>query len=510
MRYRVALLLFLSTGMFLLCNVQDWFAWTRLQVEGLLFPGRSLVHQASSDRAAAGEPVMTAQTGLAEPAATSPAPSIREEPINIPSYPYEAYLHDVYTPTLRTTFTKLDWDAYEQSTLPLANRQLTAVVLENVFLKLTVLPELGGRIYSCVFKPTGHNEFYQNPVLKPTRWGPVEQGWWLAAGGMEWCFPVDEHGYETAVPWRYHTLQTSAGVTATVWSEPSAQHLTVQVDVHLPNGRSYFAVTPHVRNSTDRALDYKFWINAMLSPGGTNAPSGLLQLIFPTDQMTVHSRDVRWNALPQPGEPMDWPVRGGVDLSLLGNWPHYLGCFERPAAVNGFMGAYDGAVEEGIVRVFPGGTARGAKAFAFGYGDGALKPELWTDDGSSYVEIHGGVAPTFADYATLAPHSELTWTEFWYPVAAIGGVVAANSDAALNLERAADGIHVGVATTSNRSDLVLAVRRRADNSLVQCDVIPRIGPARPFLVGPIPSQGIDPADLAVVLTAGNGQTILSY
>jgi hypothetical protein len=71
------------------------------------------------------------------------------------------------------------------------DRDFTLIVLENDYLRLSLLPELGGRIYQAVFKPTGHNIFYQNPVLKPSPWGPPEMGWWLAAGGMEWGLPVE-------------------------------------------------------------------------------------------------------------------------------------------------------------------------------------------------------------------------------------------------------------------------------------------------------------------------------
>jgi hypothetical protein len=40
--------------------------------------------------------------------------------------------------------------------------------MENAYLRVTLLPELGGRVYQMIFKPTNHNEFYQNPVIKPT------------------------------------------------------------------------------------------------------------------------------------------------------------------------------------------------------------------------------------------------------------------------------------------------------------------------------------------------------
>ena len=53
---------------------------------------------------------------------------------------------------------------------------------------MTILPELGGRVYQLIYKTTGNNELYQNPVIKPTHWGPLkrEENWWLAVGGIEW------------------------------------------------------------------------------------------------------------------------------------------------------------------------------------------------------------------------------------------------------------------------------------------------------------------------------------
>lgn len=67
----------------------------------------------------------------------------------------------------------LDRAAYNASGPTPALERYTLLVLENDYLRVTVLPELGGRVYQMVFKPTGHNELYQNPVIKPTPWGPL-------------------------------------------------------------------------------------------------------------------------------------------------------------------------------------------------------------------------------------------------------------------------------------------------------------------------------------------------
>ena len=82
------------------------------------------------------------------------------------------------------------------------------------------------------------------------------------------------------------------------------------------------------------------------------------------------------------------------------------------------------AADEGMLRIYPNDVARGAKLFSPGFSD-MLDPKLWTDDGSSYVELHGGVMPTFNDWYELEPGGEITWSEIWYPVAGIGAVTQA-------------------------------------------------------------------------------------
>jgi hypothetical protein len=76
---------------------------------------------------------------------------------------------------------------------------------------------------------------------------------------------------------------------------------------------------------------------------------------------------------------------------------------------------------------------------------------MWTDDGSTYFEIHGGVTPTFWDYALLSPGSAVSWSERWYPFLGIGAVKEANAEGALALDAVQGGYRVGVAVTAERS-----------------------------------------------------------
>ncbi len=407
-------------------------------------------------------------------------------------------------------YRKLDWSLYDSAPRTPIERRFTALVLENEYLRVTVLPELGGRIYECLFKPTGHDELYRNPVVKPTHWGPSEQGWWLALGGIEWCLPVAEHGYEWGVPWSFDTVQATDGVTVTVRDTIAASRLRAQVDVALPAGRSFFTVSPHLENPTAGAVAYKFWLNAMCAPGGTNAPSNRLQFILPTTEMTLHSRDDRWTGLPGPGGAFSWPIQAGRDLSLLGNWPYYLGAFERPAAMGDFLAVYDPQVDEGLVRVYPSGVARGAKVFSRGYGPTALSPSSWTDDQSSYVELHGGVAPTFDDSATLPPGGKLGWTEHWYPVSTIGGVSSASPGAALSLKVTSAGAVIGVAPTSARRDSVVTLSRRTDGEVLFKGLIPTISPAQPYVSAPVAVGAAGPSELILTYSDASGAVLAAY
>jgi hypothetical protein len=225
------------------------------------------------------------------------------------------------------------------------------------------------------------------------------------------------------------------------------------VAVRLEAGAGYFTIRPRLENPTGASLAIKYWTNAMLAPGGRNAPSADLRFILSdaVTAVTVHSRGDDW--LPGADERMPWPIYNDIDLSRLGNWNRWLGFFEDPAA-GGFMAVYDHGYDEGVVRIFPG-TAQGAKGFGFGWND-RISPDNYTDDASGYVEMHGGPAPTFADSVTLLAGGHLEWAETWYPVAGMGGLRYANAAAALDLTAGGRQIQIAVATTRRWSgDVVL-------------------------------------------------------
>jgi hypothetical protein len=380
-------------------------------------------------------------------AGSAPAPApvgtvvVYETSVTLPTYPYDRYLSDARNETYNWPYKRFDRERYQRERPGPENRTYKVLVLENAYLKVTILPELGGRIWQAIHKPTGANLFYQNPVVKPSPWGPPEQLGWLAVGGLEWSLPVVEHGYAWGVPWGYIPLQQSQDLASvTVFTPRDGRYLAASVTITLRAGAAEFDVEPTISNVSDRPLDFAFWGTAMLAPGTGNKPSGSTHFLLPGQQMTVHSTgDSR---MPGPGQPFNWPIHNGVDYSWLANYQQWLGFFERPAAHGPYTAIYDTAANAGGVRIYPASVARGSKLFALGW-HSAIGSDNFTDDGSAYVELHGGLAPTFDDTYRLPAGGAVSWREVWYPVHGIGGLSYADEVAAIYLTPGDGGLRAG-------------------------------------------------------------------
>src|SRR6478672_7720296 len=95
----------------------------------------------------------------------------------------------------------------------IVDRTFRAHVLENRYLKVTLVPEFGGRILSIVYKPTGHEQLYRNPVGVPygMKGGVFYYDWLMVFGGIFPTFPDPEHGKTWLRPWDFRVVKESAG-----------------------------------------------------------------------------------------------------------------------------------------------------------------------------------------------------------------------------------------------------------------------------------------------------------
>ncbi|RME35407.1 MAG: DUF5107 domain-containing protein, partial [Thermoflexia bacterium] len=245
--------------------------------------------------------------------------------------------------------------------------------------------------------------------------------------------------------------------------------LVVEVTIRLEPGTNRVLISPRVSNPTDREQPFQFWANAMLTLSDVNALSPDLRFVLPAREVIVHSTGDA--SLPGPGGVMGWPVHNGRDFSRYGEWHSYLGVFAPRAADAGFAGAYDPWTDQGIVRAAPS-SIRGVKLFCLG----DLPSDLWTDDGSRYFELWGGLTSTFWTSLPLGPGRSVSWTEFWYAVSGMGGFTHASATAAARLTPTGDGVEVALETVQPMR--VTVVLRQGEQKVARWEA--ETGPGRPF------------------------------
>lgn len=339
--------------------------------------------------------------------------TVTETTISIPTYAYE---QGQYTPLPQDKLTGYPYPTiklYEVAQKP-APRNYRTIVLENDYLKLTMLPDLGGRIHQLIYKPTNQSVFYENEVMKPNQF--AEQGWWMSTGGMEFCFPLTEHSTNILRPWVYSIQKHSDG-SATVTVSDTHQRTGLSESVSITLVPNSCALKFHIRlnNAGYTAKPFVFWMNPMFPANDE------IEFIVPTDKM------INWDQSLN-----DWPFHDGKDYSKLVNWKEYSSQFAAKLKA-GYAGMYDHTRDLGMVRAFPLPEVRGVKIFSFGHSDEpSLKPQVYTDSGKPYFEMWGGYNTTFWDNTDLKPHSVIEWEENWYPVAQTDGFKSASRDLAVN------------------------------------------------------------------------------
>lgn len=305
------------------------------------------------------------------------------ETLTIPTYDYEAGLsYDGPRPTL---------DVGQMG--PLAPRPYEAVILQNDALRLTFLPQLGGRLYQITDRSTGEPLLYNNSVIKPTRWGPEDMTWWLAAGGMEWAFPVYEHGYAWASTWAY-TLTTTPDWTAiTLHHIDEPTQLAATVVVSLPVTGTTFSLNPSLVNQSDSTAYAQLWVNAAV-PGGPGQ-----QVELPAESVRVHSAGELYDA----EQVLAW------ESSLAGWIPErtWFGAFAAPTTGN-TVRAQGAGSSLWLERRFDPAHAPGVKVFTWG----PLGP-MAEYEGAPYVELWGGLTQDFATATALEPGQRRGWAEWW-------------------------------------------------------------------------------------------------
>lgn len=377
-----------------------------------------------------------------------------------------------------------------------------AVYLENEYLKLCVLPELGGRLFSALDKTNDYDFIYRQHVIKPALIGML--GAWIS-GGIEWCV-LHHHRATTFMPVD-HTLVENPDGSATVWvGEFELRHrMNWALGISLHPGRSTFEVTVKILNRTPLPQSFLFWANAAVHAG----PG--YRVIFPprTEYAGYHGKNqfVHWPIARETYKGVDYSQ--GVDLGLWENHPSPISFFAWNYD-DDFLAGYDHTKEAGVVNVANHHVVPGKKFWEWGPGPvGEMWDKMLTEEDGPYIELMtGGYSDNQPDYSWIQPYEVKEARLTWYPIRKIGGVKNANRLAAVNLERAdEETLRLGFHVTSERKE-ARAVLKHQDGVIFQATV--DLGPGKPFRGEvTVPSEVKDEELQALLLSAG-GEELISY
>ncbi|MDH7570935.1 MAG: DUF5107 domain-containing protein, partial [Armatimonadota bacterium] len=317
-----------------------------------------------------------------------------------------------------------------------AEQAYLAVVLENEYLRLTVLPQLGGHLYSAFDKSAGREIFYRNNVVKP---GLVAlRGAWIS-GGVEFNFPIG-HSVTTVSPVDWHVVEGEDAATIWIGDLERVSRMHWWVGITLRAGIAAIETEIVLYNRTPLRRRYYFWSNAAVraTPG--------LQFICPMDYRKVGSHIG------------PYPVEDGKDLSWYRNHDHAVDVFAHQVREDWF-GCYHHDEDAGVVHVANAPECLGKKLFTWGTADaGLIWAHILSDGDGPYCEIQAGRFEDQSTWRFIQPHSVERWREWWYPVGGAGPFVKANRYAALALRRKDDALQLGVYATRILDGLTLEAR----------------------------------------------------
>ena len=310
-----------------------------------------------------------------------------------------------------------------------SDKPWTLITLENDFIRVGILPELGGRICEAYDKTTGYNFLYRQHVVKPAMIGVY--GPWTS-GGLEFNWPF-HHRPSTVMPLDFYTEYEEDG-TAIAWlSEHSPSDRTKgMVGIVLRPDASYFETRVLVTNRTANRHNFLWWENAAV------AVHKDYRLVFPPDVTWVHHHnDASHTTFPiAQGQYGADDIYEPKDISWHKNSELATSYFAGPSKYD-FFGGYDYRCGCGVLHIADHHVSPGKKMFTWGYGGMA---ETWekklTDHDGAYAELMAGsYTDDQPDFTWLAPYETKCFSQFWYPTKGIGYTTHANLESAVALDR---------------------------------------------------------------------------
>jgi len=381
------------------------------------------------------------------------------------------------------------------------NVSYKAVFMENQYLKIMILPELGGRIQMAYDKTNDYHFVYYNRVIKPALVGLA--GPWIS-GGIEFNWP-QHHRPGTFEPVDFFIENNEDG-SITVWVSEIEKmfHTKGMAGFTLYPDKAYIEIKGKLYNRTSFPQTFLWWANPAVSVDET------YQSVFPPDVHAVYDhgkRDV--SSFPiATGTYYKVDYSPGTDISRYSNIPvptSYM-------AVNSefdFVGGYNQGKQAGILHVANHHISPGKKQWTWGCGEfGKAWDRQLTDEDGPYFELMTGMfTDNQPDFGWIMPNEERNFRQYFMPYKNVGYVKNATTDALVNLEAEGNTATIKVYVTSVQKYVLIRLLLNDD---VLSEDSADLSPTKTYQKEiPLP-DGYTLSDLKVIVLDNTNRELVSY
>lgn len=359
--------------------------------------------------------------------------SIKNELVSLPTYNYGKGNPVPILAENPKIYPYFKFEEYEHSP---KSKNWKVVTLENDYIKVMVLPEIGGKVWGAIEKSTGEEFLYKNEVIKFRN--IAMRGPWTS-GGIEFNFGIIGHHPATATAVDYLTRTNADGsVSCIVGNLDLPSNTRWTVEIRLEKDKAYFETNASWYNASPLTESYYNWMTA--AAVATND----LEFFIPGNAYVEHNGDAH-----------PWPIdKEGRNLAMYKN--NNFGpakSYHVVGEYNDFFGGYYHDRNFGFGQWSPYEEMPGQKLWLWALSrSGGIWEDLLTDADGQYIEFQAG--RLFDQYSAGAtnpisqvgfdPYMMDRWSEIWFPIKEIGGMEDASKHAVLNVELENGVVTVGI------------------------------------------------------------------
>jgi tetratricopeptide (TPR) repeat protein len=374
------------------------------------------------------------------------------------------------------------------------------VFLENKYLKIMILPEIGGRVQMAYDKIADRHFIYYNQVIKPALVGLC--GPWIS-GGIEFNWP-QHHRPSTFEPVDFKIEENKNG-SKTIWINEVEKMFRTKgmAGFTLHPDKAYLEIKAQLYNRTNLPQTFLWWANPAVSVGEH------YQSVFPPDVNAVFDhgkRDVSTFPIAT-GTYYKVNYAPGTDISRYKNIPVPTSYMAVNSDYN-FVGGYEHDIRAGVLHVADHHVSPGKKQWTWGTGDfGLAWDRNLTDVDGPYIELMTGMfTDNQPDFSWLMPYEEKSFTQYFLPYREVGLVKKATKDILIGLEQQDNAIKLSVFATSPLEGLTIKLYH---DGHILIDEKANLSPEFVFCREVLLTRG-NSLPLTVMITDQSGRELISY